>query len=383
MPFAFEQALGQAHQPLGQEYGDRHEQAAQGEQPGFRHHAGEHGLAVVHQDGADHRAVERGATAHRHPHHQLDGVERREFAGVDDAHLGHVQRPGNPGEYRADGEDPQLVVFGAVAQEAGAGFRVAHRHHGAAQAGAGDPAAEHEGAAQGHRRGDQQRHPGAVLAQREAEDVLEVGEAVVAAEAQFVAEERQHQRVGERLGDDRQIDAGDPRAERQPAEHERQHAGHQRHHQHGEAEAVEAVPVPGQLLPVKEHHEVRQRGVAVDAPVADLAHQVHAHGVAAQGEEGAVAEAEDAAVTPHQVQRQRQQGVAQVLAQQADGIAAHVQTGFRRHQQVEQGDDQHGPEQNAQEGFGGAVGERGGEIRMSHYSSAARPRCGNSPRGLR
>ncbi len=123
--------------------------------------------------------------------------------------------------------------------------------------------------------------------------------------------------------------------------------------------------------------------MAVDAPVADLAHQVHAHGVAAQGEESAVAEAENAAVAPHQVQRQGQQGVAQVLAQQADGIAAHVQTGLRRHQQVEQSDDDHRAEQNAQEGFGGAVGERGGEIRMSHYSSAARPRCGNSPRGLR
>ena len=274
-------------------------------------------------------------------------------------------------------------MLGAVAQEAGAGFRVAHSHHGAAQAGAGDPAAQHEGAAQGGRRGEQQGHPGAVRLQRKAEDVLEVGEAVVAAEAELVAEERQHQRVGERLGDDRQIDAGDPRAERQPAEHKRQHAGHQRHHQHGEAEAVEAVPVPGQLLPVKEHHEVRQGGVAVDTAVADLAHQVHAHGVAAQGEESAVAQAEDAAVAPHQIQGQGEQGVAQVLAQQGDGVAAHVQGGVRRYQQVEQGDDDHRAEQHAQEQLGGVVGERGLEVGMSHESSAARPRCGNSPRGLR
>ena len=43
----------------------------------------------------------------------------------------------------------------------------------------------------------------------EAEDVLEVGQAVIAAEAEIVAEEGEHQREGHRLGDDREIDAGD------------------------------------------------------------------------------------------------------------------------------------------------------------------------------
>ena len=43
----------------------------------------------------------------------------------------------------------------------------------------------------------------------EAENVLEIGEAVVAAEAHVVAEEGEQQRIGQRLGDDRQIDAGD------------------------------------------------------------------------------------------------------------------------------------------------------------------------------
>ena len=53
-----------------------------------------------------------------------------------------------------------------------------------------------------------------------AENVLEVGQAVVAAEAEIIAEEPEHQREGHRLGDDREIDAGDAAAKREPAEHE-------------------------------------------------------------------------------------------------------------------------------------------------------------------
>ena len=44
---------------------------------------------------------------------------------------------------------------------------------------------------------------------REAQYVLEVGHAVVAAQAHVVAEERQQQGEGHRLGDDREINAGD------------------------------------------------------------------------------------------------------------------------------------------------------------------------------
>ena len=63
-------------------------------------------------------------------------------------------------------------------------------------------------------------------------------------------------------------------------------------------------------------------GVAVDAARADLAHQVHAHRVAAEREERAVAEREDAAIAPHQVERQRQQRVAEILAEQRDTRSA-------------------------------------------------------------
>ena len=61
---------------------------------------------------------------------------------------------------------------------------------------------------------------------------------------------------------------------------------------------VEAVPEPGQFLPVQEHHEVGQDRVGIDAARPDLAHEIHAHGIAAEREEGAVAEREDAAEAP-------------------------------------------------------------------------------------
>ncbi len=150
----------------------------------------------------------------------------------------------------------------------------------------------------------------------EAQDVLEIGEAVVAAEAEVVAEEAQHQREGQRLRDDREVDARHAAAEGEPAEHERQHAGHGQDHEGGEREMIEAVPVPGQLLPVQEHHEIGQDRMGIDAARADLAHQVHAHGVAAEREERAMAERENAAVAPHQIEREREQREAQVLAPQ-------------------------------------------------------------------
>src|SRR5438477_257095 len=64
----------------------------------------------------------------------------------------------------------------------------------------------------------EQRRAGAVRLNVEAQNVLEIGQAVVAAKTEIVAEERQQQRIGHRLRDDREIDAGDAGAERQPAE---------------------------------------------------------------------------------------------------------------------------------------------------------------------
>ena len=181
----------------------------------------------------------------------------------------------------------------------------------------------------------------------EAEDVLEIGKPIVAAEAKVVAEEAEHQREGHRLGDDREIDAGDAAAEREPAEHKGEQARRQHHHQCGVGEPIEAVPVEGQLVPVQEHHEIGQNRIGIDPAGTDLPHQVHAHGVAAQREEGAVAERQDAGVAPDQVDRERQYGVANVFAEQRDQIGRDVQRRARRYQQVEHRDsDREGSEQH-------------------------------------
>ena len=58
------------------------------------------------------------------------------------------------------------------------------------------------------------------------------------------------------------------------------------------------------------------RSLWYDAVAADLAHQVHAHRVAAEREEQAVAERQDAGVAPDQVHRQRDDRVAHDLADQ-------------------------------------------------------------------
>jgi hypothetical protein len=72
-------------------------------------------------------------------------------------------------------------------------------------------------------------------------------------------------------------------------------------------EIVEAVPVPRQLLPVQEHHEVRQDRIGIYAARADLAHQVHAHRITAEREERTVAERKNAAIPPDQINRKCQQ----------------------------------------------------------------------------
>ena len=78
---------------------------------------------------------------------------------------------------------------------------------------------------------------------------------------------------------------------------------------------LEAIPIDRQFRPIQEHHEVRQDRVGVDAARTDLPHQVHAHGVAAEREKGTLPERENAGIAPDQVDRQRQQRKAKVLAE--------------------------------------------------------------------
>ena len=164
-----------------------------------------------------------------------------------------------------------------------------------------------------------------------------------------------------------------------------------------------AVPVPRQLLPVEEHHEVGH--VRAILPVrADLAHQVHAHRVSAQREEEPVAQAEDAGVAPDQIHGERHGGVAEDLAAQRDRVVADVpgaRGGHRkvqdrhddREQRVCAEDDRPGPAWKKRSQSCPRQGPlRPGQARAQaeqpprhrgHQSSAARPRSANRPCGLR
>ena len=73
------------------------------------------------------------------------------------------------------------------------------------------------------------------------------------------------------------------------AKHQGEQARGKHHQQQGGDEAVTEVPMPGQGFPIEEHHEVRQFGFVI-AVQADLAHQVHAHGIATQRKKQSMAQ---------------------------------------------------------------------------------------------
>ena len=77
------------------------------------------------------------------------------------------------------------------------------------------------------------------------------------------------------------------------------------------------------MFVVEEDHEVGE-GVAVLAAGADAAHEIHAHGVAAEGEEGGVAEAEDAGEAPDKVDCEGEDGVGEVFAGEGYGVGGDV-----------------------------------------------------------
>jgi hypothetical protein len=185
-------------------------------------------------------------------------------------------------------------------------------------------AREQQGADQRQRREAEENDARLRGGDRVAEDALEIGETVVAAETGFVAEEEQHRRVGQRLRDDREIDALDARTEGEVAEDESDQRRHDEHQQRHPEKAVATDPEPRQFLPVEEDHEIRQIAL-VTAVTPDLAHQVHAEGVAAEGEEQPMAERENAAVAPDQVHRHGDDRVAEDLAGQGDEVGRQVQ----------------------------------------------------------
>ena len=74
----------------------------------------------------------------------------------------------------------------------------------------------------------------------------------------------------------------------------------------------------------------------IDAVAPDRAHQVHAHRVAAEREEQAVAEAQDAGVAPDQVHRERDHRVAHDFADERDEIIREIEDAVFRHDEVQQ-----------------------------------------------
>src|ERR1700730_9723006 len=87
-----------ADDALGQQQCDQDEQRPQHEQPVRRQRTrGEHGLRVIDDDGAQRRTSQRAAAADRDPDHRLNRIARREFAGIDDADLRHIERDSHAG----------------------------------------------------------------------------------------------------------------------------------------------------------------------------------------------------------------------------------------------------------------------------------------------
>ena len=119
----------------------------------------------------------------------------------------------------------------------------------------------------------------------------------------------------------------------------------------------------------------------IDAARTDLAHEIHAHGVTAEREERAVAERQNSAIAPDQIERERQDGVAEVFAEQRHDIGRHVKGRARRQEQIEQRNHRGQQGEHAQEDAAATIQalEKAGR----DHASTARPLSANMPRGRR
>ena len=70
-------------------------------------------------------------------------------------------------------------------------------------------------------------------------------------------------------------------------------------------------------------------------PSADLAHEVHAHRVAAEREEESVAERQDARVAPREVERERDDRVAHDLADEGHPERGDVERARRWNEEIQ------------------------------------------------
>ena len=168
--------------------------SAEEEQPVLRERLGEEALRAVDEERAEHRPEQRAAPAHRDPDRDLDRVGRRHLAGVDDAHLRHVQRAGHAAHHRRQRPDEELVPQRVVAGEASrvSASRIACSTRPSLRVTSQRASTKVPNSANAVTANSARL--GLRLGDAEAEDRLEVGEAVVAAEAGLVAEEQQHER---------------------------------------------------------------------------------------------------------------------------------------------------------------------------------------------
>ncbi len=136
-----------------------------------------------------------------------------------------------------------------------------------------------------------------------------------AAEAHVVAEEGEHQGERHRLGDDRQVDAVDAERKANQPNTKASRPGTTTTISMAKAKWLKPYQYQGSS---GQFRNTMKSGSTdcVDAAGPDLAHQVHAHRIAAEREEGAVAEREDAAIAPHEVERDREQRVGEIFPHQ-------------------------------------------------------------------
>jgi len=106
--------------------------------------------------------------------------------------------------------------------------------------------------------------------------------------------------------------------------------------------------------------------MAVDAARTDLAHQIHAHRVAAERKESAVPERQDAAIAPDEIEGERQDRVGEVFAEQHHRAGADMEKRVRRHQQIGDGH---------KNGEGGQQGEENAAAIVRHFEKAREDHC--------
>ena len=180
---------------------------------------------------------------------------------------------------------------------------------------------------------------GAVGADVPAEQRAQIGDAVDAAGVALPADDQDGQHGGERLGDDREVDAADAPLEHGGAEDEGRDRRHHNDRDQRERQRLERDPEERQLGDLVPVHEVRNARRRLDLGVRDARRfelEERRHAVAAEPEEHSLPEAENAGVAPAQHQADGDEGVGEILADEIEPEDVERQ---RQHDQDERRDE--------------------------------------------